>query len=224
MVSVKWYYRPSEVPDSVYQLLVQDRNTENESGKNLIVKDPVVKARELFISDATDTYPVSTLRGQCDVHHYQDIFAVKDFLPKPDSFFYILGYNPETRRLASTQGEIRVGPSHQARLPEYKPNVHPDGMPEKCQQWEEVRWLPGMPDCDLLMYLRAARSMAAFAGMCDGGSADDGCLAASRDDTTINAMDILHASNYDTGKALQALVRNPVPKGVDKKWTEDEQD
>lgn len=31
--------------------------------------------------------------------------------------------------------------------------------------------------------------MAAFAGMCDGGSADDGCLAACRDDTTINAMD-----------------------------------
>lgn len=46
-------------------------------------------------------------------------------------------------------------------------------------------------DGDLLMYLRAARSMAAFAGMCDGGSADDGCIAASRDDTTINALDVV---------------------------------
>lgn len=33
--------------------------------------------------------------------------------------------------------------------------------------------------------------MAAFAGMCDGGSPDDGCLAASRDDTTINALAVV---------------------------------
>lgn len=50
-------------------------------------------------------------------------------------------------------------------------------------------------DGDLLMYLRAARSMAAFAGMCDGGSADDGCVAASRDDTTINALDVVSIFN-----------------------------
>lgn len=41
------------------------------------------------------------------------------------------------------------------------------------------------------MYLRAARSMAAFQGMCDGGSPEDGCIAASRDDTTINALDVV---------------------------------
>lgn len=46
-------------------------------------------------------------------------------------------------------------------------------------------------DGDLVMYLRAARSMAAFAGMCDGGSAEDGCIAASRDGTTSNAMDVV---------------------------------
>ncbi|XP_065285308.1 arginine-glutamic acid dipeptide repeats protein-like isoform X4 [Dermacentor albipictus] len=88
---------------------------------------------------------------------------------------------------------------------------------------EELRWTPGVPDCDLMMYLRAARSMAAFAGMCDGGSAEDGCLAASRDDTTINALDLLHDSQYDTGRALQALVKNPVPRGLDKKWTDEDQ-
>lgn len=36
-----------------------------------------------------------------------------------------------------------------------------------------------------------ARSMAAFAGMCDGGSTEDGCLAASRDDTTLNALNMV---------------------------------
>lgn len=29
LMNVKWYYRQSEVPDSVYQHLVQDRNNEN---------------------------------------------------------------------------------------------------------------------------------------------------------------------------------------------------
>lgn len=36
--------------------------------------------------------------------------------------------------------------------------------------------------------------MAAYAGMCDGGSADEGCIAASRDDTTINAFHIVSIS------------------------------
>ena len=47
-------------------------------------------------------------------------------------------------------------------------------------------------DGDLMVYIQAARSVAAFVGMCDGGSPDDGCLAASRDDTTINAMDVVN--------------------------------
>lgn len=79
------YYRPCEVPETVYQLLVQDRNT--EQGEILIIlpsinlmcivfpgnrisflHDPIVKGRELFISDATDTYPVSLLRYSTCIH------------------------------------------------------------------------------------------------------------------------------------------------------------
>ncbi|XP_019367337.1 PREDICTED: arginine-glutamic acid dipeptide repeats protein isoform X4 [Gavialis gangeticus] len=124
------------------------------------------------------------------------------------------------RRLNSTQGEIRVGPSHQAKLPDLQPFPSPDG--DTVTQHEELVWMPGVNDCDLLMYLRAARSMAAFAGMCDGGSTEDGCVAASRDDTTLNALNTLHESNYDAGKALQRLVKKPVPKLIEKCWTEDE--
>uniref|UniRef100_A0A3Q4B312 Arginine-glutamic acid dipeptide repeats protein n=1 Tax=Mola mola TaxID=94237 RepID=A0A3Q4B312_MOLML len=123
-------------------------------------------------------------------------------------------------RLNSTQGEIRVGPSHQAKLPELQPFPSPGG--QTVTENEELVWMPGVNDCDLLMYLRAARSMAAFAGMCDGGSTEDGCLAASRDDTTLNALNTLHESSYDAGKALQRLVKKPVPKLIEKCWSEDE--
>ena len=88
----------------------------------------------------------------------------------------------------------------------------------------ELRWTPGIPDCDLMMYLRAARSMAAFAGMCDGGTlSTDDFNPATRDDTTINALELLHKCDYDTSRALQALVKNPIPRSVDKKWSSDEQ-
>ncbi|TNN82979.1 Arginine-glutamic acid dipeptide repeats protein [Liparis tanakae] len=127
---------------------------------------------------------------------------------------------PAGMRLNSTQGEIRVGPSHQAKLPELQPFPSPGG--QAVTENEELVWMPGVNDCDLLMYLRAARSMAAFAGMCDGGSTEDGCLAASRDDTTLNALNTLHESSYDAGKALQRLVKKPVPKLIEKCWSEDE--
>ncbi|XP_076012737.1 arginine-glutamic acid dipeptide repeats protein isoform X2 [Genypterus blacodes] len=124
------------------------------------------------------------------------------------------------RSLNSTQGEIRVGPSHQAKLPELQPRSAP-GLQTQTES-EELMWTPGVNDCDLLMYLRAARSMAAFAGMCDGGSTEDGCLAASRDDTTLNALNMLHASHYDAAKALQRLVKKPLPKLIEKCWSEDD--
>ncbi|XP_062581142.1 arginine-glutamic acid dipeptide repeats protein-like isoform X2 [Saccostrea cucullata] len=223
VVTIKWYFRSSEVPDSVYQLLVQDRHTENSTGRDSALNDPKIKSRELFISNASDTYPVKALRGKCKVEHFQDIYSAKNFKPREDTFFYVLEYNPKTKRLATTQGEIRVGPSHQARLPEFRRDVPPSQMPENPEQWEELRWRPfSVGDGDLMMYLRAARSVAAFAGMCDGGSTEDGCQAASMDETTMNAMDTLHRCNYDHGKALQALVKSPALRSIEKKWTEDE--
>ena len=217
MVGVRWFYRTTEVPETVYNFLIKDRHTEH--GSNAI-HDPLVRSRELFISNATDQFPVNVLRGKCGVTHCTDIMAVKQFDPAEDAFFYTLSYNPETRRLASTQGEIRVGTSHQAKLPLWEGEVPPIGRPDR---YEELTWEPGRThDHDLLMYLRAARSMAAFAGMCDGGSTDDGCFAASKDDTTANALNVLHDCRYDTGAALQMLVKNPVPVGLEKQWTEDE--
>ena len=48
--------------------------------------------------------------------------------------------------------------------------------------------------------------MAAFAGMCDGGSTDDGCHAASMDDTTINALDTVSSSLNLTHSAVLTCI------------------
>lgn len=49
--------------------------------------------------------------------------------------------------------------------------------------------------------------MAAFAGMCDGGSTEDGCLAASRDDTTLNALNMVRSRTSTVSLFLKVVVK-----------------
>lgn len=59
VVVVRWYYRPSEVPESVYQLLVQDRNAENGvlpfilNSRNILITFFFI----LFPQTDTETWP-----------------------------------------------------------------------------------------------------------------------------------------------------------------------
>lgn len=233
MVHIKWFYRTCEVPEQVYQLLIQDRHTEhitpatgpaaNQLKMDIAsIRDPMYRMRELFISEMTDIYPVSVLRGRCNVLHCMDLKAVKEFKAEDNTFFYTLSYNPETRRLASTQGEIRVGASHQAKLPKFQGDVPVEQRPEPTG--EELTWSPKrIHDHDLIMFLRAARSMAAFAAMCDGGSPDEGYQAATRDGITARAIEALHDSDYETGKALQTLLKTPFPnEDIFRLWPEED--
>lgn len=93
------------------------------------------------------------------------------------------------------------------------------------QEWEECVWRNAfISDANLLTYLQAARSIAAFAGMCTRGSADDMYDAAQSDQTTVYAIDVLHRMQYDTSKALQFLAKQPAPLGYEeKKWSDEEQ-
>ena len=73
-------------------------------------------------------------------------------------------------------------------------------------------------------YLQAARSIAAFAGICDRGNMDDMYEAAQSDSTSLHAMTVLHELNYDTEKALKILVKtNQTAKMFEKKWNEEDQ-
>ena len=42
MVHIKWYYRTNEVPEQVYQLLIQDRTTEHNNLNRLQVQKPLI--------------------------------------------------------------------------------------------------------------------------------------------------------------------------------------
>lgn len=79
----------------------------------------------------------------------------------------------------------------QATLPDYQPIENYRSEDDEERDLEDPRWTPGIYiDNDLLMYLTAARSISAFQGMCE----EDGCMSASRDDTTINAFDVVSIS------------------------------
>jgi hypothetical protein len=60
-----------------------------------------------------------TCRGKCYVKDAKtNVENLEEYAKQEDTFFYFFAYSPETRRLNSTQGEIRIGPSHQTALPE----------------------------------------------------------------------------------------------------------
>uniref|UniRef100_A0A1I8GYV5 Arginine-glutamic acid dipeptide repeats protein n=1 Tax=Macrostomum lignano TaxID=282301 RepID=A0A1I8GYV5_9PLAT len=212
-VHVRTYYRLHDVPDASYQAL-RDRESEGFTGcRDDLFPNREIKFRELFISDVSEAFPTAWLRGKCSVIHYPDLrSAVTNFKLEPDTFFYIFTYNPETRRLSSTKAEIHVGPSYQAELPDYQselPHMHAIAD-ETGRVWETQRWLPDqLDDEELSMYVKAARSLAAFSGFCDLGSAQEGQTSADMDRTAQLAMDVLHDLDYDVRLALKVLVRNP---------------
>uniref|UniRef100_T2M433 Arginine-glutamic acid dipeptide repeats protein n=3 Tax=Hydra vulgaris TaxID=6087 RepID=T2M433_HYDVU len=226
-IDVVWYYRPCEIPASVYQLLLQDRNAENGSASN-ILENPVVKERELFISDAIDMYPASALRGRASCVPFSEIKEnVMEYISSEDNWFYILRYNPESRRMANAKGEIRIGASHQASLPQCIP-WHERSAAELMElnqsSIEELVWEPVIPNSKLIVYIRAARSITSYNGYRDkeNGGPEKALDSFSQDFTTAHSYDILHKHGYNISTALQYLIKNPVPKLSTAPWSDEE--
>jgi arginine-glutamic acid dipeptide repeat-containing protein len=162
-------------------------------------------------------------RGKTRLFHYKDILEAKNFKPFADTFFCILTYNPEARRMADTHGEIRLGASHQAELPA----CHATAAEQSCGDSEALLWdCTAIADTNLFAYLQAARSVAAFAGMCERGSQEDMLEAVQSDATTIQALSVLNDASYNTSRAIRQLVKRQTPKGlcrVDQKWCDEDQ-
>ena len=99
-----------------------------------------------------------------------------------------VGYNPQKRVIAcqdkekervkqihhwsaSERGMFNQADSFPPAVP-YVKGKNENSDDEVDSEYETLTWKPCVVDNDLMMYLRAARSMAAFAGMCDGGPTD----------------------------------------------------
>ena len=151
--------------------------------------------RELFICDAEDIQRElvtrNQMRGLCKIKYFNTLDeAAREFNKNDDAFFYILGYNPQKRVIACQDKEQeRVKQIHhwaaaeRGQFNSAERNIIPAAVayitPKDANsdedvdsEYEQLTWKPGVADTDLVMYLRAARSMAAFAGMCDGGPTD----------------------------------------------------
>ena len=71
--------------------------------------------------------------------------------------------------------------------------------------WSCALRTEGWNACSAVFSSRLHRSMAAFAGMCDGGSTEDGCVAASRDDTTLNALNTVRPLKFPRWEANSSV-------------------
>ncbi|XP_065314127.1 uncharacterized protein LOC135923358 isoform X2 [Gordionus sp. m RMFG-2023] len=89
----------------------------------------------------------------------------------------------------------------------------------------DMVWNPNsISDDSLLVFIRAARSITAFAGMChkNGDNKEDGASVVSRDDTTQHYFDLLHENKYDVTQTLEVLGKEPLPKMWEKDWSHEE--
>ncbi|XP_062505251.1 arginine-glutamic acid dipeptide repeats protein-like isoform X2 [Corticium candelabrum] len=217
-VSVGWFFRPSEVPESVYDLLVQDRGVER--GPDNVFENVTVIQRELFMSDTCEVYPAKLLRGKCFVKDAKtNVENLEEYTKQEDTFFYFFAYNPETRRLNSTQGEIRIGPSHQTSLPRCRDQKlalgdveHPPDQPVWSTE-DKIK------DADVEVYLDASKSLTHYSGWCKtNGDLEEACQIASSDLALQVAHDRLHDNLYNPGTALEEILRQPVYLSGSKSW------
>jgi len=239
------FHRTDDLPYHIYQKLHHERLSEfsgNEKILQRLEQNSFVK-RELFICDAEDIQreivTQNQMRFHCKILYYKSLEeAVEKFDETVENtFFYILGFNPQKRVIVcQTDREVeRVRQIHHWTAAErgkynqskYIPRCEPfpvytvEEATAPDDEFETLTWKPGVADNDLVMYLRAARSMAAFAGMCDGGPTD-ACVTATRDATTLNAIDILTQCNGKVDLALEKLCQNPMPIIPQRMWCEDD--
>lgn len=206
LMDVLWFYRPSEIPASVYELLIQDRIVSGET----IIEEQKVISRELFISDAVDSYSVKSLRGKCIIRPYFDVQQfIYSYVQEPDQWFYILKYNPDSRRLASTHGEIRIGSLHQAIIPELLPTPpDEDYLSIKC---EKLIWSPSIKTLQLTQYIQASRSILSLSTYCKSNNTSDNYLDIINNDYMLEVLlETLHKNDYNPTQSLLFIADNAI--------------
>ncbi|KAL6734612.1 hypothetical protein Aduo_005136 [Ancylostoma duodenale] len=199
-VKISRFFRPEDVPEISLSLISQER-LEMDFAEE---PSPEVLSRELFTSDTTAFHSISSLRGKCEIAFVKDIRSLGDCdLSKENTFFSCLSYNQESSRLASVQGEIRVGASYQAKLPAEATCSVAD-EPDR----DELLYRPGMIDPGTEdKYIKLARSFRMFA-MMETRMMDTEKHSRVSDLLFDDALTTLHRCGYKFDEALKEMNAN----------------
>lgn len=203
-------YQYDEVQeDEIKQMSEEDKN--------------ILRQRELFYSRQIETIPATAIRGKCTVQLLNESETLASYISKEDHYFYTLVYDPQQKTITADRGEIRVGQRYQAEVqpnPIYTPQSGGDPAdPRDLNEMETMVYTPDhdLTDDDINKFLTIAKSVGTFARALDCSSSIKQpslhltAASASRDVTLLYAMQILHANNYDLGKAVCALVPSTGP-------------
>ncbi|VIO94110.1 Uncharacterized protein BM_BM8357 [Brugia malayi] len=202
-VKVTRFYRPEDVPEDSYSLLLQDRQDDTSLNHTVMA---AMQTRELFSSEISSIHPICHLRGKCTIRLIKDIRTLRecDVQSLTDIFFSLVSFDPNNSRLASVQGEIRVGGLYQAKLP---PMERCSAVDEPDR--DELQWRPGyINEESEHVYKRATRSFRMFAMV-----RNEQITQMERDFRTgdlcmHDAIITLHKCDYNVNYAIEAMNKN----------------
>ncbi|MFH4981136.1 hypothetical protein AB6A40_007845 [Gnathostoma spinigerum] len=146
------------------------------------------------------------IRGKCTVRLLKDVCALSecDIQSKPDTFYSCLIYNPENSRLASVQGEIRVGGSYQAKV---TPMLVGSAVDEPDR--DESVWRPGyISEESENVYKKAACSFRMFAMVKHDSITPMERTFYTGDRCMHDAIVTLHKCGYNVTYAIEAMNKN----------------
>ena len=225
-VKVVSFFRRRDISSSLITLAdkYQYDDVQEEEIKQMSEKDKnALRQRELFYSRQIETIPATSIRGKCTVQLLNESETLASYISKEDHYFYTLVYDPQQKTITADRGEIRVGQRYQAEVqpnPIYIPQAGGDSAdPRDLNEMESLMYTPDhdLTDDEINKFLTIAKSVGTFARALDCSSSIKQpslhltAASASRDVTLLYAMQLLHQSNYDLGKAVCALVPSTGP-------------
>uniref|UniRef100_A0A915PH61 GATA-type domain-containing protein n=1 Tax=Setaria digitata TaxID=48799 RepID=A0A915PH61_9BILA len=159
-----------------------------------------------FVPEHSFGYDELLTRGKCTIRLIKDIRTLRecDVQSLTDIFFSLVSFDPNNSRLASVQGEIRVGGSYQAKLP---PMERCSAVDEPDR--DELQWRPGyINEESEHVYKRATRSFRMFAMV-----RNEQITQMERDFRTgdlcmHDAIITLHKCDYNVNYAIEAMNKN----------------
>ncbi|OAF71826.1 hypothetical protein A3Q56_00388 [Intoshia linei] len=241
-VCTKNYLRVNDLSTNVYYNLQSDRKNSEENFK---CEDKIAH-RELFFTESTEMYSALLIRGKVNVMNFDNISVVyKDFKSSIDTYYSIYNYNTETKRLSTRDGQVRIGKSQQADIPDLvdKSEISNTLPNQKCHKSESMSvlvWEPNkISNVELKKYITSVRKLsqncasvepyiAQYRAIKDPyvlpfiSKSDDIANHYDRvriDDIYELSLETLFNQNYKTDKALKIIRKTEFPKSLNEIWS-----